>query len=93
MKFPLLLVVVDSGSFQKKKPLLDELIPLLGRALAGQLSPLPNAPTNAGTRNGPINYNFPSKQYVANHVRIFKTGPLDASGAPALTPLTNTLPR
>ncbi len=71
---------------------------LAGNLLAGQQlgflpSPLPNAPVNAGTRNGPVNYNFPNKQYVANHVRIFKTGPLDASGAPALAPLTSTLPR
>jgi nicotinate dehydrogenase subunit B len=69
-----------------------------GNLLAGQQlgflpSPLPNAPTNAGTRNGPVNYNFPNKQYVANHVRIFNTGPLGASGAPPLAPLTSKLPR
>jgi CO/xanthine dehydrogenase Mo-binding subunit len=40
-----------------------------------------------------LNYNFPNRQYVANHVRIFNTGPLGASGAPALAPLTSTLPR
>src|SRR6185437_2039446 len=56
-------------------------------------SPLPNAPKNQGTRNGPVNYEFPNKQYIANQVKIFEVGPLDASGAPALAPLTNVLPR
>ena len=56
-------------------------------------SPLPNHPTNAGTRNGPVTYTFPNKQLVANQVKIFNTGPLAASGAPALSPLTSILPR
>ncbi len=71
---------------------------LAGNLLAGQQlgflpSPLPNDPTNAGTRNGPVTYSFPNKQLVANQVKIFNTGSLAASGAPALAPLTNTLPR
>ncbi|MDQ2777348.1 MAG: molybdopterin-dependent oxidoreductase [Acidobacteriota bacterium] len=71
---------------------------LAGNLLAGQdlgllPSALPNTPTNQGTRNGPVNYNFPNKWYVANQIRIFPTGPLGPSGAPALAPLTSLLPR
>ena len=66
-----------------------------GSLLAGQefgrLPPaLPDAPTNAGTRNGPINYTFANSRLIANHVRIYSTvggGPVPSA------PLTNTLLR
>ena len=65
-----------------------------GSLLAGQeieLMPpsLPTAPVNQGTRNGPVNYNFPAIKLTANHVQPFKT---TSNGAPA-SPLVNTLPR
>jgi nicotinate dehydrogenase subunit B len=66
---------------------------LSGQDLGFLPSPLPNAPVNAGTRNGPVVYNFPNMQLVANHVRMFDTGPLGSNGAPATAPLTYVLPR
>ena len=65
-----------------------------GSLLAGQeigLIPplLPTAPVNAGTRNGPVNYNFPAIKLSANHVQPYKT----TSNGAAATPLVNTLPR
>jgi CO/xanthine dehydrogenase Mo-binding subunit len=67
-----------------------------GSLLAGQeigLIPpsLPIGPVNAGTRNGPVNYNFPAMKLTANHVQPFQTSTMNP-GAVA-TPLVNTLPR
>jgi nicotinate dehydrogenase subunit B len=64
-----------------------------GSLLAGQeigLVPpaLPTAPVNQGTRNAPVNYNFPNMKLSANHVQPYQTN----HGA-ANTPLVNTLPR
>jgi nicotinate dehydrogenase subunit B len=64
-----------------------------GSLLAGQeigLFPpnLPTAPVNQGTRNGPVNYDFPNMLLTAHHVRPYKTN----SGV-AAHPLVNTLPR
>jgi CO/xanthine dehydrogenase Mo-binding subunit len=64
-----------------------------GSLLAGQEiglvpPPLPTAPVNQGTRNGPVNYNFPNIKLIANHVQPYQTN----SGV-AATPLVNTLPR
>ena len=66
-----------------------------GSLLAGQEQgvlpeELPNAPRNAGTRNGPVNYVFANKRLVAKHVRIFRT--LPGSRSPS-SPLVNTLLR
>jgi nicotinate dehydrogenase subunit B len=64
---------------------------LLAAQEIGLLPPaLPNAPTNAGTRNGPINYTFANSRLIANHVRVFST--VDGGRAPS-APLTNTLLR
>jgi len=65
-----------------------------GSLLAGQeigLIPplLPTAPVNAGTRNGPVNYNFPAIKLSANHVQPYKT----TSNGAAASPFVNTLPR
>jgi len=65
-----------------------------GSLLAGQeigLIPpsLPTTPVNQGTRNGPVNYNFPAIKLSANHVQPYKT----TSNGAAATPLVNTLPR
>ena len=51
---------------------------------------LPNAPTNAGTRNAPINYTFVNSRLVAEHVRIFATV---GTGRNPASPLVNTLLR
>jgi nicotinate dehydrogenase subunit B len=64
-----------------------------GSLLAGQeigLVPpaLPKAPVNQGTRNGPVNYNFPNMKLSAYHVQPYQTN----QGA-AIAPLVNTLPR
>jgi nicotinate dehydrogenase subunit B len=64
-----------------------------GALLAGQetgLVPanLPAVSINAGTRNGPVNYNFPNIKLTANNVQPFKT-----NGGTTVTPLVNTLPR
>jgi CO/xanthine dehydrogenase Mo-binding subunit len=68
---------------------------LAGNLLAGQLlgflpEPLPALPTNAGTRNGPVNYNFANNRLTENQVRSFVTVP--GTAAPA-APLTWLLPR
>jgi CO/xanthine dehydrogenase Mo-binding subunit len=65
-----------------------------GSLLAGQEiglipPPLPTAPVNQGTRNAPVNYNFPAIKLSANHVQPYKT----TSNGAAATPLVNTLPR
>ncbi len=65
-----------------------------GSLLAGQeigLMPpsLPTKPVNQGTRNGPVNYNFPAIKLSANHVQPFKT----TSNGAAAAPFVNTLPR
>jgi CO/xanthine dehydrogenase Mo-binding subunit len=65
-----------------------------GSLLAGQEiglipPPLPTDPVNLGTRNGPVNYNFPAIKLSANHVQPYKT----TSNGAAATPLVNTLPR
>jgi CO/xanthine dehydrogenase Mo-binding subunit len=67
-----------------------------GSLLAGQeigLFPpsLPTAPVNQGTRNAPVNYNFPNMKLTAHHVRPYSTSPA-ASGI-AAHPLVNTFPR
>jgi CO/xanthine dehydrogenase Mo-binding subunit len=49
---------------------------------------LPAAPTNNGTRNGPVNYNFPNMKLTANNVQPFQT-----TGGTTVVPLVNTLPR
>jgi CO/xanthine dehydrogenase Mo-binding subunit len=64
-----------------------------GALLAGQEIGLvpPNLPAvsiNAGTRNGPVNYNFPAMKLTANNVQPFLT-----SGGTTVNPLVNTLPR
>jgi CO/xanthine dehydrogenase Mo-binding subunit len=64
-----------------------------GALLAGQETGLtpPNLPAvsiNAGTRNGPVNYNFPNMKLTANNVQPFVT-----AGGTTLKPLVNTLPR
>jgi nicotinate dehydrogenase subunit B len=64
-----------------------------GALLAGQetgLRPpnLPAAPTNNGTRNGPVNYNFPNLTLTANNVQPYQT-----TGGTTVMPLVNTLPR
>ncbi len=64
-----------------------------GALLAGQETGLvpPNLPTqsiNAGTRNGPVNYNFPNIKLTANNVQPFQT-----NGGATVKPLVNTLPR
>jgi nicotinate dehydrogenase subunit B len=64
-----------------------------GSLLAGQetgLIPpaLPKAPVNQGTRNGPVNYNFPNMKLSAFHVQPYGT-----IGGVAQAPLVNTLPR
>jgi nicotinate dehydrogenase subunit B len=64
-----------------------------GSLLAGQeigLVPpaLPTKPVNQGTRNGPMNYNFPNMKVSASHVQPYQTN----QGA-AVVPLVNTLPR
>jgi nicotinate dehydrogenase subunit B len=64
-----------------------------GSLLAGQeigLIPpaLPKAPVNQGTRNGPVNYNFPNMKLSAYHLQPYGT-----SQGVASTPLVNTLPR
>jgi nicotinate dehydrogenase subunit B len=64
-----------------------------GSLLAGQEiglipPPLPTAPVNQGTRNGPVNYNFPNIKLIANHVQPYQT-----STGVAAVPLVNTLPR
>jgi nicotinate dehydrogenase subunit B len=64
-----------------------------GALLAGQETGLipPNLPTvsiNAGTRNGPVNYNFPNIKLTANNVQPYQT-----NGGTTLRPSVNTLPR
>jgi nicotinate dehydrogenase subunit B len=64
-----------------------------GSLLAGQEiglvpSALPTKPVNQGTRNGPVNYNFPNIKLSANHVQPYQT-----SAGVATKPLVNTLPR
>ena len=64
-----------------------------GSLLAGQeigLIPpsLPGVSINAGTRNGPVNYDFPAMKLTANNVQPFVT-----SGGTTVHPLVNTLPR
>jgi nicotinate dehydrogenase subunit B len=64
-----------------------------GALLAGQETGLipPNLPPvsiNAGTRNGPVNYNFPNITLTANNVQPYQT-----NGGTTLRPLVNTLPR
>jgi nicotinate dehydrogenase subunit B len=64
-----------------------------GALLAGQETGLipPNLPPvsiNAGTRNGPVNYNFPNIKLTANNVQPYQT-----NGGTTLRPLVNTLPR
>jgi CO/xanthine dehydrogenase Mo-binding subunit len=61
--------------------------------LAGQETGLipPNLPAvsiNAGTRNGPVNYNFPNLKLTANNVQPYQT-----TGGITAKPLVNTLPR
>jgi CO/xanthine dehydrogenase Mo-binding subunit len=61
--------------------------------LAGQETGLrpPNLPAvsiNAGTRNGPVNYNFPNLKLTANNVQPYQT-----TGGTTVMPLVNTLPR
>ena len=58
---------------------------LAGQAIGFPPAPLPDAPRNNGTRNGPVNYNFTNNRYRANHVRYFSTS--TGSRAPA-APLT-----
>jgi len=65
-----------------------------GSLLAGQelglLPPaLPTAPVNLGTRNAPVNYDFPNMKLVAHHVRPYRT----QGGGATASPLVNTLPR
>jgi nicotinate dehydrogenase subunit B len=65
-----------------------------GSLLAGQeigLMPaaLPTSPVNQGTRNAPLNYNFPNMKLAANHVQPYQT----SKGAAIGPPLVNTLPR
>jgi nicotinate dehydrogenase subunit B len=65
-----------------------------GSLLAGQeigLIPpaLPKAPVNQGTRNGPVNYNFPNMKLSAIHVQPYGT----IAGVAQGPPLVNTLPR
>jgi nicotinate dehydrogenase subunit B len=65
-----------------------------GSLLAGQetgLFPpaLPLAPVNQGTRNAPVNYNFPNIKMTAHHVQPYLT----TTGGNAARPLVNTLPR
>ena len=63
---------------------------LAGQAQGSLPEALPNAPRNAGTRNGPVNYVFSNRRLVAKHVKIFETSP----GARTPTsPLVNTLLR
>jgi nicotinate dehydrogenase subunit B len=64
-----------------------------GALLAGQetgLIPanLPAVSINSGTRNGPVNYNFPNIKLTANNVQPYQT-----NGGTTLRPLVNTLPR
>jgi CO/xanthine dehydrogenase Mo-binding subunit len=66
-----------------------------GNLLTGQFlgflpSPLPSLPTNAGTRNGPVNYNFANNRLTENQVRSFVT--VSGSTTPA-SPLTWLIPR
>ena len=61
-----------------------------GNLLAGQLlgflpEPLPALPTNAGTRNGPVNYNFANNRLTENQVRSFVTVPGAMTPAVPLT--------
>jgi CO/xanthine dehydrogenase Mo-binding subunit len=68
---------------------------IAGNLLVGQLlgflpEPLPASPTNTGTRNGPVNYNFASNRLTENQVRSFVTVP--GTTTPA-APLTWLLPR
>ena len=65
---------------------------LPGQDLGFLPSNLPKSPIDQGTRNCPVVYTFPS-QVVANHVRVFNTGALGTSGAPAQSPLTWIFPR
>jgi CO/xanthine dehydrogenase Mo-binding subunit len=64
-----------------------------GSLLAGQETGLipPNLPAvsiNAGTRNGPVNYNFPNIKLTANNVQPYNT-----NAGTIVSPLVNTLPR
>jgi CO/xanthine dehydrogenase Mo-binding subunit len=68
---------------------------LAGNLIVGQLlgflpEPLPALPTNAGTRNGPVNYNFANNRLTENQVRSFVTVPGTTNPA---APLTWLLPR
>jgi CO/xanthine dehydrogenase Mo-binding subunit len=64
---------------------------LLAAQEYGILPPaLPNAPTNAGTRNAPINYTFVNSRLIGKHVRIFATV---GTGRTPAAPLVNTLLR
>ncbi|MEH2562721.1 xanthine dehydrogenase family protein molybdopterin-binding subunit [Bradyrhizobium sp. AZCC 2289] len=64
-----------------------------GALLAGQEtglipSNLPAVSINSGTRNGPVNYNFPNIKLTENNVQPYQT-----NGGTTLRPLVNTLPR
>jgi CO/xanthine dehydrogenase Mo-binding subunit len=66
-----------------------------GSLLAGQetgfLPPsLPTAPVNQGTRNAPVNYNFPAIKLTAHHVQPYL---VNSHGAVAGTSVVNTFPR
>jgi nicotinate dehydrogenase subunit B len=66
-----------------------------GNLLTGQLlgflpSALPSSPTNAGTRNGPVNYSFANNRLTGHQVRSFVT--VGSTSNPA-RPLTWTLLR
>jgi len=63
---------------------------LAAQAMGVLPAALPNAPTNAGTRNAPINYTFVNSRLVAKHVRIFATV---GTGRNPVNPLVNTLLR
>jgi nicotinate dehydrogenase subunit B len=49
---------------------------------------LPAVSINAGTRNGPVNYNFPNIKLTENNVQPFQT-----TNGVTVKPLVNTLPR
>src|SRR5262249_8285707 len=47
----------------------------------------------AGTRNGPVNYNFPNMALTANNVQPFQTHVVNNVPGVTNSPLVNTLPR
>lgn len=57
----------------------------LTTTLTSTVRPLPAVPTNAGTRNGPVTYNFANNRLTENQVRSFVT--VSGTGKPA-SPLT-----